>query len=139
VYSEALPARAGGPAYVTLDSASVYRVEPADGSVRMPPRLSHQLAPREVGSLFGDGAVIAPRVTGEYRIDTDAAAEGVVEVRIWRDERDQLERRCVRQGRAPGCTGDARAHGRTPLGFWLMFVAVPVAAVGLNMGHLWWR
>lgn len=139
MYSEALPARGAGPVYVTLDSAVVYRVEPADGSVRVSPRLSHQPAQREVGSLFGDGAVIVPRVTGEYRIDTEAAVEGVVEVRIWRDEGDQMERRCVHQGRAPGCTGDAWAHGRTPLGFWLMFVAVPVAATGLQMDHLWWR
>jgi hypothetical protein len=139
VYSEALPARGAGPVYVTLDSAAVYRVEPADGSVRVSPRLAHLPAPREVGSWHGEDALIAPRVTGEYRIVTEAEEEGVVEVRIWRDEGDQVERECVRRGRAPGCTGDAWAHDRTPLGFWLMFVAVPVGVAGMKWLHSNWR
>lgn len=47
-------------------------------------------------------------------------------MRIWRDGAEQVERRCVREPRGQGCVGDACARGRTPLGFWLMFVAVPV-------------
>ena len=69
VYSEALPARGGGPVYVTLDSAAPYRVEPADGSVRISPRLAHRPYPREVGSLYADGLFIQPRIVGEHRVD----------------------------------------------------------------------
>ena len=128
VFSGTLAARGGGPVFVMLDSARVYRVEPADGSVRISPRLANRPYPRELGSLYGDGLVIQPRVTGEHRIDTEAQEEGVVEVRIWRDEADQVERRCVREPRGRACVGDAWAHGRTPLGFYLMFLAVPVVA-----------
>jgi len=136
VFSDAMAARGGGPAFVTLDSAVVYRVEPAEGSVRVSPRLANRPYPREVGSLYGDGYVIQPMTSGEHRVDTEAPWEGVVEVRIWREDGDQVERRCVREPRAPGCTGDAWAHGRTPLGFRLMFVALPVAAAGLALRNI---
>jgi len=136
VFWEAMAARGGGPLLVTLDSAAVYRVEPADGSVMVSPRLASLPAPREVGSLYGDGHVIQPRVSGEHRVDTRGSAEGVVEVRIWREEGDQLERHCIEAPRARGCVGEAWAHGRIPLGLWLMFVAVPVAGLGLVLRNL---
>jgi hypothetical protein len=136
VLSQAMPARAGGPVFVALDSGMEYRLEPADGSVRVSPRVAHLPPPREVGSLYGGGAVFVPRVTGEYRLDTDAPEEGVVEVRLWREEGDEAERRCVSASLGSGCVGQAWAHGRRPLGFWLTFVAVPLAVAGLTGHHL---
>jgi len=124
---------------LVLDSASVYRVEPADGRVLISPRQLSQPFPFERGSLYGEGRVIRPRFTGEYRIDTYASEDGVVQVRIFREDGDQAELRCIRRPLARGCVGDAWAHGRIPLGFLLMVLSFPTVTLLMGLDGLGWR
>ena len=132
VFSEALPTRGGGPVILTLDSASVYRLYASNASAYLSPRVASRPGPFVLGSLYGDGLVIQPRFTGEYRIFTESSQDSTVVVRVFREAGDQAEWRCIRHPGGQGCVGSALEFSWTRMGAFLLFMAV----FGLEMRHL---
>lgn len=118
--------------YLVLDANYVYRIEPWDERIVIGPLLVHQQPPLFRRPLFGEGMMVFPGVSGEYRIDSYMPTDAPPTlVKVYREEYDQVELACIRDPGTEPC--HQLRHGRTGrrLGLYL----APMAAV---VAYLFW-
>lgn len=109
-------ARHDGPYEVMLDSGVVHRLEAIGDPavVNVTPAALGPIDMPRVGTLLNVGSVAADKnapfvaapAPGRYRVWTESAAMGTLQVRIYRDASDQASLACVRDPRTAGCRGE---------------------------------